>query len=120
MENNFASNLKYLRLQSGMTQEKLGKVLGKDYSTIGKWELGQRSPNMEDIICISEYFNISLQDLICRELMTNDFKVVDLNDDKVREMLKRKGLMDSNNYISEENLNKLEKLTDILINFKSE
>ena len=59
MENNFASNLKHLRLQSGMTQEELAKKLDKDYSTIGKWELGQRSPIMTDVIRIANLFNVN-------------------------------------------------------------
>lgn len=64
MNNNFASNLKHLRIQSGMTQEELAKKLDKDYSTIGKWELGQRSPIMIDVIKVSELFNVSLEKLI--------------------------------------------------------
>ncbi len=64
MNNNFASNLKHLRIQSGMTQEELAKKLEKDYSTIGKWELGQRSPIMIDVIKVSELFNVSLETLI--------------------------------------------------------
>ena len=64
MDNNFASNLKHLRIERGMTQEELAKRLGKDYSTIGKWELGQRSPIMADVVKISEIFNVSLESLI--------------------------------------------------------
>lgn len=64
MENNFASNLKHLRLQAGMTQYELAQKLEKDYSTIGKWELGQRSPIMIDVIKIAELFQVSLETLI--------------------------------------------------------
>lgn len=64
MENNFASNLKHLRIQKGLTQEELAKKLDKDYSTIGKWELGQRSPIMIDVIKIAELFDTSLETLI--------------------------------------------------------
>lgn len=64
MENNFASNLKHLRLQAGMTQDELAQKLEKDYSTIGKWELGQRSPIMIDVIKIAELFQVSLETLI--------------------------------------------------------
>lgn len=64
MENNFAKNLKKFRLDAGYTQEDLAKKLGKDYSTIGKWELGQRSPMMIDVIKIAQLFNISLEKLI--------------------------------------------------------
>lgn len=68
MENNFANNLKHIRVQNGLTQEQLGKILEKDYSTIGKWENGTRSPIMEDVIKLSEFFNIPLQDLIGKDL----------------------------------------------------
>lgn len=50
MNNNFAFNLKHIRQEKGLTQEQLGKMMGKDYSTIGKWENGTRSPIMEDVI----------------------------------------------------------------------
>lgn len=71
MENNFANNLKHLRIQSGMTQAELAKKLNKDYSTIGKWELGQRYPIMTDVIKIAELFNISVDDLIIKNLISN-------------------------------------------------
>ncbi len=70
MENNFANNLKHLRIQSGMTQNELAKKLNKDYSTIGKWELGQRYPIMTDVIKIAELFDISVDDLIMKNLFT--------------------------------------------------
>lgn len=72
MNNNFASNLKHLRIQSGMTQEELAKKLDKDYSTIGKWELGQRSPIMVDVIKISELFNVPLEILINGSVIDNN------------------------------------------------
>lgn len=67
MKNNFSQNLKHFRVQSGMTQDELGKKIGRDYSTIGKWENGTRSPSMEDAITISEIFNIPLQDLVGKD-----------------------------------------------------
>ena len=56
--------LKSARVQSGMTQEELAKKMDKDYSTIGKWELGQRSPIMTDVIKIADIFQVSLEKLI--------------------------------------------------------
>lgn len=64
MENNFAKNLKKLRTQNGLTQLELAQKLGKDYSTIGKWELGQRSPAMADILKIASIFKVNIEDLI--------------------------------------------------------
>lgn len=75
MNNNFASNLKYLRIRKGLTQEQLGKQLKKDYSTIGKWENGSRTPIVEDAIKIAEYFEINLNDLLMKDLLFEEAKV---------------------------------------------
>ncbi len=83
MENNFARNLKHLRLQNGMTQEELAKKLDKDYSTIGKWELGQRSPIMTDVIRISELFNISLEKLIGSSIIYDNAEMIDISSNTV-------------------------------------
>lgn len=71
MKNYFQNNLKFLRTQNGMTQDELAQKLGKDYSTIGKWELGQRNPIMSDIIKLSDIFNVSVQTLIEKDLSTS-------------------------------------------------
>lgn len=84
MENNFASNLKHLRLQSGMTQEELAKKLDKDYSTIGKWELGQRSPIMTDVIRIAELFNISLEKLIGQSIIYDNAEPIELGSNTIK------------------------------------
>lgn len=68
MKNFFATNLKILRQTNKYTQEQLAKKLDKDYSTIGKWEKGQRSPIMLDVLRIAELFNISLEELICKDM----------------------------------------------------
>ena len=118
MENNFAYNLKHLRIENGMTQEDLGKKLNKDYSTIGKWENATRSPMMEDVIKIAELFNISLQDLITgKNFMFNSSKE---NHEKYKKILKEKGLMDDNENIDEDSLNKLLKIADMIDGMKKE
>ena len=71
MENNFAKNLKKLRTQKGLTQLELAKKLDKDYSTVGKWELGQRSPAMLDILKIADIFGVNVEELISGQ---DDFK----------------------------------------------
>lgn len=101
MENNFANNLRHLRIQNGLTQEELGKKLNKDYSTIGKWENGSRSPIMEDVIKIAEYFNISLQELIGGNGIKNSSNI------GYKDMLFQKGLINQNDDISEEDAKRL-------------
>lgn len=106
MENNFSSNLKHLRIQNNMTQEDLGKKLDKDYSTIGKWENGTRSPIMEDVIKIAEYFNISLQELIGGKIGINDAQP---KSEKInyKQILLARGLIDKDDTLTEEDAKKL-------------
>lgn len=117
MENNFARNLKHLRVQKGLTQEELGKILHKDYSTIGKWELGQRSPIMEDVIKIAEFFDISLHDLIGGNISVTgidscaSFDIPKTNEE-YKKILKEKGLMDDKGYIKEDKLKNMLELAE--------
>lgn len=84
MENNFASNLKHLRIQAGMTQDELAKKLDKDYSTIGKWELGQRSPIMVDVLKIAELFQVSLETLIGGSVIFDNAEVINIENNTVQ------------------------------------
>ena len=68
MINYFSSNLKHLRLQAGMTQTELAKKLNKDYSTIGKWELSERTPTTLDLFKIADIFNVSERDIVNKDL----------------------------------------------------
>lgn len=77
MNNYFSSNLKHLRNLSEMTQLELANKMGKDYSTIGKWELGQRNPIMEDMLKLSDLFNINVQDLVEKDLRFQNEKTFD-------------------------------------------
>jgi len=69
MKNFFSNNLKHLRIQSGMTQADLAKKLNKDYSTVGKWELGERTPTTLDLFKIADIFNIEARDIFDKDLI---------------------------------------------------
>lgn len=127
MDNFFKSNLKFLRITNGLKQEDLGKKLNKDYSTIGKWENGTRSPIMEDVIKIAEIFNIDLKDLLLKDLRFNDSKTSSdnnfnkYNDDKnIKKILKDKGLLDEKENIKIEKIDRLVKIADMIDNIKKE
>lgn len=77
MNNNFAFNLKHIRQEKGLTQEQLGKLMDKDYSTIGKWENGTRSPIMEDVIKLSDILNVDIRDLIDKDYNNSNNKPFD-------------------------------------------
>ena len=79
MDNNFAFNLKHIRQEKGLTQEQLGKLMNKDYSTIGKWESGTRSPIMEDVIKLADILQVDIQDLIDKDYSKNDDRLTKLD-----------------------------------------
>lgn len=105
MENFFSQNIKHLRNKHNLTQLQLAKKLNKDYSTVGKWELGQRSPIMSDVIKIADLFDVSVDNLIFTDLRTNSSDEDKLNtairtlseDDKKVVMRVVKGLKGEDN-----------------------
>ncbi len=62
--NKIAERLKELRLEKNLTQAQLAKELDVTQTTLGKWELGQRTPNADTIMKICKYFKVSADYLI--------------------------------------------------------
>ena len=62
MRNRFAERLRDLRTEAGLSQEQLSKALGGIItpSAIGLWELKKRTPNLDAVIILAEYFGVSL------------------------------------------------------------
>lgn len=63
-----AQNLKYLRERKGLSQREFSADLGLSRATVGNWETGERKPDIETIIRLAEYFGVSLDDLVLRDL----------------------------------------------------
>lgn len=56
--------IKEEREKKGLTQEDLASTLNISRQAISKWELGTAYPDIERLIELSEFFNISLDSLI--------------------------------------------------------
>lgn len=63
-----AQNLKYLREKRGMSQKDLSTFLGLSQAAVGNWESGSRTPDIETIIKLAQFFDVTLDDFILREL----------------------------------------------------
>ncbi len=58
-------NLIYsLRKRKNLTQKQLGEILNVSDKTVSKWETGATKPNVETLYLISNYFEISVDDLV--------------------------------------------------------
>ncbi len=65
MKNNaFGKKLKELRLEKNLSQRELGKIFNVCNQTISFWELGSREPDLDTLINIAHYFDVSYQSLL--------------------------------------------------------
>lgn len=69
MKNNtFGINLKTLRQLKNISQRKLGDDLNVCNQTISFWENGSREPDLDTLIQIAEYFDVSLDSLLLEKI----------------------------------------------------
>lgn len=62
----FASIIKSLRIERGITQEQLAALLKVSRSTIGMYETGSREPDFETLEAIADIFNVDMDYLMGR------------------------------------------------------
>ena len=61
---NIADRIQNLRKLRGISQEQLADQLGVSRQTISKWESEQSTPDMEKIILLSDYFEVTTDYLL--------------------------------------------------------
>jgi transcriptional regulator with XRE-family HTH domain len=57
-------NLRHLRKQSARTQSEIASLIQKGQTTIGNWENGISEPSLNELLIISNYFDISVDTLL--------------------------------------------------------
>ncbi|MBR2353387.1 MAG: ADP-ribosylglycohydrolase family protein [Clostridia bacterium] len=62
-----------IRTEAGLTQAQFSEIFGVSQQSVQKWESGVSVPDLEKIVMISKYFDISLDSLI----MGNDNRIVE-------------------------------------------
>lgn len=67
----FGENILKLRKERNLSQEMLAEKLNVTRQTISNWELGETSPNLEQLRLLSKIFNTSID-----EMLDNDVKEV--------------------------------------------
>ena len=65
MKNNyFGKRLKELRTEKGLSQRKLGEIFSVCNQTISFWENGSREPDLDTILQIATFFDVSVDYLL--------------------------------------------------------
>ena len=92
----FGDIFKQLRLEKGLSQDRIAEELDVSQPLIAKWESHQSTPAPEMLDYIADYFDVSTDYLIGR---TNDRRYFKQNDDSIEDFNllfnKYKGLSDS-------------------------
>lgn len=118
MKNNVFANE---RKKLGLTQEQLAKKLNTSRSNVANWENGQNMPSVDLLLKCSSLFDCDVMYLAgyqnTRNENINDNYVPEYEDstnydnvneiDLLKTILKRKGFLDSNEDLTEENYNRL-------------
>ena len=60
----FNEKLLEIRKKQGLSQEELGMELQVSRQTISKWESGQSYPDFQRLVMLSDYFNMTLDELV--------------------------------------------------------
>ncbi|MBQ8298309.1 MAG: helix-turn-helix transcriptional regulator [Clostridia bacterium] len=63
---NFANNIKKLRVEKNLSQEVMAEKIGVSRTTLGAYEKGDTCPNIDVVAQIADVFGISLDELIGR------------------------------------------------------
>lgn len=58
--------LKEIRKARGISQVRLAIELNMNQNTISRYETGEREPSLADLIRIADYFEVSIDYLLCR------------------------------------------------------
>ena len=68
MKNNFSKNIKEYRLSSSLTQGELADRLKTTQRKVSYWESGKIEPDLDTLIAIAEFFDVSIDELVGRPI----------------------------------------------------
>lgn len=60
----FRENLIKLRSESQLTQEKLAEKINVTRAAVGKWEAGNGRPNTDNLVVLSRFFDVTIDELL--------------------------------------------------------
>lgn len=58
------NKIRELRTEKGLTQAELAEILGVNQTAVGKYERGELEPNIENLIKLSRFFEVSVDYII--------------------------------------------------------
>ena len=68
MENIFCENLKALRLEKKISQQKLAKMVNVSQQCVSEWENGNNQPTLTPLIKLADALDISIDELVRKSI----------------------------------------------------
>ena len=68
--------------RKGLSQEQIGYELGVSRQTVSKWELGQSYPDFQRLVLLSDYYEMSLDELV-RGIDVGDVRVLNESEKRI-------------------------------------
>lgn len=107
----FSNILKQLRKENGYTQSELAKLINSSTSKVAMWETEKRDPVKEDLLILSEIFDVSIDYLLGKTDIRK--KIIENKDTKsqnkdiekmIDELMSQQGLMLCGEPMSEQDM----------------
>lgn len=71
------NRLKELRIEKGLLQSDIAKIINKGERTVGFYETGERDMNTETLAILSDFFDVSIDYLLGKTDIRNTGKQID-------------------------------------------
>ena len=62
------TNLSFLRKNKALTQLEIAREIGLSQKVVSAYERGDREPSLKNLIKIAEYFSVSIDDMLLKDL----------------------------------------------------
>lgn len=79
-----ATNLKHLRNVNNKSLNEIGSICDKTDVAVHYWENGTREPNAVDIAKLSNYYNITIDNLLLKDLRFDNAEAVDISSNCIK------------------------------------
>ena len=64
---NFSEHLLNLRTEHGFLQKEVAKAINVSILTYQRYEYGEREPHLSTLVALADFYELSLDELVCRE-----------------------------------------------------
>ena len=88
---NLGENILKYRKKRGLSQEQLGEEVDVTRQTISNWELGETSPNSDQLKALSKALNVSIDELLDNDIenvVVSRLKITEKQQKSIKKILK--------------------------------